>query len=377
MPDLGHDGSVAAGDPHNVRFRQGGRCVQCEIMTIVSNGVLMSADRQLNVWQQAVQVQSLRILSGGAAGYTGPFTERVDAYLFVLALRNLIRAASWTRDSLESAGQAEARAALDRFDLAVPHAVSARDVLEHFDKYLAGVGNLQKEAKSTVPADVWHEIGVQSHVVYIAVTPDMVVSLDVRIATEAAVDLGHSIRQVVRAQLDRETVRDVSRTVRHAAEEAARPERVSNAVRRAAETECAHQQVGADALARLLDAHQLTVGLAATRPLPSTDDALTLAAIVEPAPGNSDILRSTPVVFAGGGGAAPASQVGPALDRIFELLDETTDPDEFTRAFLLIHPFRDGNGRVAWLLLNWLRGTLDNPVPLPDFDFSTSTDTAE
>lgn len=45
------------------------------------------------------------------------------------------------------------------------------------------------------------------------------------------------------------------------------------------------------------------------------------------------------------------------------------DPLGFYRAFLEIHPFVDGNGRTAKVLLNWLNGTLlENPV-FPPKDF--------
>lgn len=45
------------------------------------------------------------------------------------------------------------------------------------------------------------------------------------------------------------------------------------------------------------------------------------------------------------------------------------DPLSFYRAFLEIHPFVDGNGRTAKVLLNWLNGTLlENPM-FPPNDF--------
>jgi len=56
------------------------------------------------------------------------------------------------------------------------------------------------------------------------------------------------------------------------------------------------------------------------------------------------------------------------LDRFGENLHAMT-PEEAYIAFLKIHPFRDGNGRVAKIIYFWLRGKLDSPdiaeVPNP------------
>lgn len=49
------------------------------------------------------------------------------------------------------------------------------------------------------------------------------------------------------------------------------------------------------------------------------------------------------------------------LDRLWQHRDAMT-PLEFYKEFELIHPFVDGNGRTGKILLNWLNGTLLDPI---------------
>lgn len=69
-------------------------------------------------------------------------------------------------------------------------------------------------------------------------------------------------------------------------------------------------------------------------------------------------------------GTNPAT-ITEAMKRLWDSINgiDAENAHEFVRAFLSIHPFIDGNGRTAWVLLNWLRGTLDHPISLPDFDW--------
>jgi len=51
------------------------------------------------------------------------------------------------------------------------------------------------------------------------------------------------------------------------------------------------------------------------------------------------------------------------LDRNYECSVE--DADSLIKTLLDIHPFVDGNGRVASILRNLMIGSMDDPQPLP------------
>ena len=130
--------------------------------------------------------------------------------------------------------------------------------------------------------------------------------------------------------------------------------------------ECRRQGVGLDRLAFLLCGYNYAFENAAR--LPSEDDVLHLAGVVEPT--TMGRYRTTAVIFRHGGSSASAAIVPGAMAHLFNLLERSTDAREFVHHFLAIHPFADGNGRLGFLLYNWLARQLNDPLPLPEYDFN-------
>lgn len=69
----------------------------------------------------------------------------IDAPYTVMALRQVLRGVEMTRAHVKTeAARQLVSDALEMFDRAVPGGKHARDVIEHFDEYAMGVGNLQQ-----------------------------------------------------------------------------------------------------------------------------------------------------------------------------------------------------------------------------------------
>ena len=79
--------------------------------------------------------------------------------------------------------------------------------------------------------------------------------------------------------------------------------------------------------------------------------------------------RTTPVTFLNGNTGAKADQIPRLMDQLCDSDLWDTDREAFVLEFLKIHPFEDGNGRVAAILIN----TPSDPhrrefIPVPSED---------
>jgi hypothetical protein len=151
---------------------------------------------QVGLWSHAVQIQAIRILTDGTGMPDGMVTRQMDSYLFAVALRNLLRAASLLRTAAPSAACSGIDLALNAFNQTVPRAVEVRDVLEHFDDYARGAGRLQGNGAFLI--NEWHERGPQTYRFTIAVVPGTPpLTIEVGEATNAANALVRALEDAV------------------------------------------------------------------------------------------------------------------------------------------------------------------------------------
>ena len=94
---------------------------------------------------------------------------------------------------------------------------------------------------------------------------------------------------------------------------------------------------------------------------PTVDDAIVLGKLVEPRKNRLGVRACD--VRVGSRACPPHERVNFLLVQLFEELPVWgMDALAFYKAFEEIHPFVDGNGRTGKVLLNWLSGTLLNPI---------------
>ena len=174
-------------------------------------------ERQLTIWMHAVQIESSRILGDGVMGYTGPLTRKIDACLFVVALRNVLRAAEMVRTEIRRPLKREATTAINEVTDVMPDAVKVRDVLMHFDKYAVGRGDIEREANSSAPFESVHEMDRAAHVLRIRVAPGVELTVDVKSATVAATRLNARLSDLLARQRASEAFERTIAIARHQA----------------------------------------------------------------------------------------------------------------------------------------------------------------
>ena len=95
--------------------------------------------------------------------------------------------------------------------------------------------------------------------------------------------------------------------------------------------------------------------------LPKVVDVHRIGIAIEPARNFKDGFRGVPV-FVGSRKCPAHKDVPKLLDGLFSTLNQSTEPFGFYRQLLEIHPFVDGNRRTGKVILNWLNGTLLDPI---------------
>lgn len=127
--------------------------------------------------------------------------------------------------------------------------------------------------------------------------------------------------------------------------------------------ECHNQGSGEKSVARMVEAYNEAIRYwKAYGTFVSESLICKLARIIDPR--NDRGYRTTPVTFEDCGYSVAPQHIQRQMELLLENGNSQT-LDEFVKRFLEIHPFVDGNGRVAAILYNFLDGMLEAPQSLP------------
>lgn len=162
---------------------------------------------------------------------------------------------------------------------------------------------------------------------------------------------------------------------------------LSPGVVRTAARECLKQQTGPLEVYYLCDALNAACNYFADGFDVTPDFLMGLATIIEPEKNRIRDYRHTPVTFNNGGSSAPHADIPRLIQNWCDIVNEynkdenvlmdTITVKQLIRELLWVHPFKDGNGRLAFVLYNFLAGfakfmreeTLMFVYALPDFDW--------
>lgn len=133
--------------------------------------------------------------------------------------------------------------------------------------------------------------------------------------------------------------------------------------------ECIRQGTGYREVGCLIESYWFAKEISRTL-LPERSTIQKVAQLVEPQINNGGRYRKVPASFEVGRLAMDANKIPFAMESLEDFVERVQDEediDKWVKLFLDIHPFADGNGRIAFILHNWLSKTMDFPHPLPEF----------
>ena len=148
--------------------------------------LLDTARGHVYIWAEAVDATANRILAN--QDVTSVATG--DAALLAVAVRNVLRAAELAAKVTTGAEAAKFAAAITNFRQILPDAENLRDVLNHFDRYEIGQGELQRDARRSGGTTEFYRIRLNRDTFVLEVGP---LSIDVRKAKEAAIELATTV----------------------------------------------------------------------------------------------------------------------------------------------------------------------------------------